>query len=46
MNSLQRGVTVIIHSALTGQRAKLSDNFNMEEAVKIAVNHKIEVRKP
>ena len=43
MNSLQRGVTAIIYSALTGQRISLPQDLNFSECVKIAKRHRIEV---
>lgn len=43
MNDLQRGVIKIVHSALTGEKASLPNNFNFSEGVEIARKHKIEV---
>ena len=43
MNSLQRGVTAIIYSALTGQKMSLPEDLNFSECVKIAKRHRIEV---
>lgn len=43
MNSLQRGVTAIIYSALTGQKIPLPEDLNFSECVKIAKRHRIEV---
>lgn len=43
MNSLQRGVTAIIYSALTGQKISLPEDLNFSECVKIAKRHRIEV---
>lgn len=43
MNSLQRGVIALVHSALTGEKAYLPEDFDFSGGLNLAKKHKIEV---